>query len=34
MNINYKRVVVPLIPILNGDTWEPNWNAVGVRLMK
>jgi len=33
MNINYKRVVVPLIPILNGETWEPNNNAVGVKMM-
>jgi len=33
MNINYKRVVVPLIPILDGDTWEPNNNAVGSKMM-
>lgn len=33
LNINYKRVVVPLIPILDGDTWEANLNAVGVKMM-
>lgn len=33
MNINYKRVVVPLIPILDGKTWEPNNNAVGSKMM-
>ncbi|CAK0836379.1 unnamed protein product [Prorocentrum cordatum] len=33
MNKNYKRVVVPLIPILDGDTWQPNNNAVGVKMM-
>mmetsp|Transcript_23185 Transcript_23185/g.64801 ORF Transcript_23185/g.64801 Transcript_23185/m.64801 type:complete len:534 (+) Transcript_23185:294-1895(+) len=33
MNINYKRVVVPLIPILNGETWVTNFNAVGVKMM-
>jgi len=33
MNINYKRVVVPLIPILDGETWEPNNNAVGSKMM-
>jgi len=33
MNINYKRVVVPLIPILDGDTWVTNNNAVGVKMM-
>lgn len=33
MNINYKRVVVPLIPILDGQTWEPNLNAVGTKMM-
>eukprot|EP00747_Dinoflagellata_sp_TGD_P101059 gnl/TRDRNA2_/TRDRNA2_168229_c1_seq2.p1 gnl/TRDRNA2_/TRDRNA2_168229_c1~~gnl/TRDRNA2_/TRDRNA2_168229_c1_seq2.p1 ORF type:complete len:583 (+),score=107.53 gnl/TRDRNA2_/TRDRNA2_168229_c1_seq2:158-1750(+) len=33
MNINYKRVVVPLIPILDGDTWITNNNAVGVKMM-
>ena len=29
----YKRVVVPLIPTLDGDAWEPNNNAVGVTMM-
>lgn len=24
VNINYKRVIVPVIPMLNGDTWEVN----------
>jgi glycosyltransferase involved in cell wall biosynthesis len=33
LNINYKRVVVPLIPILDGQTWEPNNNAVGTKMM-
>merc|ERR1719316_1870926 len=33
MNLNYKRVVVPLIPILNGETWEVNNNAVGIKMM-
>lgn len=33
MNINYKRVVVPLIPILDGKTWVTNNNAVGVKMM-
>lgn len=33
VNINYKRVVVPLIPILNGDTWKINNMAVGVKMM-
>lgn len=33
LNINYKRVVVPLIPILDGKTWEPNNNAVGSKMM-
>ena len=33
LNINYKRVVVPLIPILNGDTWKINNMAVGVKMM-
>mmetsp|Transcript_27183 Transcript_27183/g.51217 ORF Transcript_27183/g.51217 Transcript_27183/m.51217 type:complete len:550 (+) Transcript_27183:208-1857(+) len=33
MNINYKRVVVPLIPVLDGKTWEPNNNAVGSKMM-
>jgi len=33
INLNYKRVVVPLIPILDGETWEPNNNAVGSKMM-
>ncbi|CAE8585596.1 unnamed protein product [Polarella glacialis] len=33
MNRNYKRVVVPMIPILNGDNWVVNENAVGVKMM-
>eukprot|EP00928_Gymnodinium_smaydae_P032407 TRINITY_DN23481_c0_g2_i1.p1 TRINITY_DN23481_c0_g2~~TRINITY_DN23481_c0_g2_i1.p1 ORF type:complete len:536 (-),score=133.58 TRINITY_DN23481_c0_g2_i1:91-1698(-) len=33
MNVNYRRVVVPLIPILDGDTWVTNNNAVGVKMM-
>lgn len=32
-NINYRRVVVPLIPILDEKTWEPQLNAVGVKMM-
>ena len=32
-NENYKRVVVPLIPILNGDTWTVDTNAVGIKMM-
>uniref|UniRef100_A0A7S4V3U9 Ricin B lectin domain-containing protein n=1 Tax=Alexandrium monilatum TaxID=311494 RepID=A0A7S4V3U9_9DINO len=33
MNNNYKRLVVPIIPILNPDTWEPNLHAVGIKMM-
>ncbi|CAJ1403881.1 unnamed protein product [Effrenium voratum] len=33
VNINYKRVVVPLIPILDGDSWQINNLAVGVKMM-
>lgn len=33
MNLNYKRIVVPLIPILDPETWMPNDNAVGVKMM-
>ncbi|CAE8609452.1 unnamed protein product [Polarella glacialis] len=33
MNVNYKRVVVPLIPILDAKTWIPNNRAVGVKMM-
>jgi glycosyltransferase involved in cell wall biosynthesis len=32
-NENYKRVVVPLIPILNGETWTVDSNAVGIKMM-
>jgi len=32
-NINYKRVVVPLIPILNGETWTVDTNAIGIKMM-
>lgn len=32
INQNYKRVVVPLIPILD-DAWEIDNNAVGVKMM-
>ena len=30
---NYKRVAVPLIPVLNGTTWEQISNFVGVKLL-
>mmetsp|Transcript_64288 Transcript_64288/g.151010 ORF Transcript_64288/g.151010 Transcript_64288/m.151010 type:complete len:533 (-) Transcript_64288:12-1610(-) len=33
VNINYKRVVVPMIPILDGETWKINSRAVGVKMM-
>eukprot|EP00921_Rhytidocystis_pertsovi_P022648 GHVQ01036148.1.p1 GENE.GHVQ01036148.1~~GHVQ01036148.1.p1 ORF type:complete len:1019 (-),score=239.95 GHVQ01036148.1:799-3450(-) len=33
ININYKRVVVPIIPVLDGDTWEINRHAVGIKMM-
>eukprot|EP00434_Breviolum_minutum_P019780 symbB.v1.2.017454.t1/scaffold1364.1/size123310/6 len=33
INQNYKRVVVPLIPILDSNTWEMDPNAVGVKMM-
>ncbi|CAJ1370799.1 unnamed protein product [Effrenium voratum] len=33
IGINYKRVVVPEIPILDGDTWKTDENAVGVKMM-
>eukprot|EP00439_Symbiodinium_sp_Y106_P054374 s666_g7.t1 len=33
VNINYKRVVVPLIPILDGEKWTINSRAVGVKMM-
>lgn len=33
VNANPKRVVLPLIPILNGTTWEADHNAVGKKMM-
>ena len=30
---NYKRVVVPLIPVLDGNTWEQIKNYVGIKLL-
>lgn len=33
VNTNYKRVVVPVIPILDGETWKVNSNAVGIKMM-
>jgi glycosyltransferase involved in cell wall biosynthesis len=30
---NYKRVVVPMIPVLNGTTWEQVKDYVGVKLI-
>jgi len=33
MNMNYKRVVVPIIPVLNGETWVTNHDAVGIKMM-
>ncbi|KAF4655136.1 hypothetical protein FOL47_009563 [Perkinsus chesapeaki] len=32
-NINYKRVVVPVIPILNGETWEIQDSSAGTKMM-
>ena len=32
--VNYKRVVVPLIPILDAETWEMDKHAVGVKMMR
>lgn len=32
-NENWKRVVVPVIPILNGDTWKVESSAVGYKMM-
>ena len=32
-NENWKRVVVPVIPILNGDTWKVESTAVGYKMM-
>eukprot|EP00913_Durusdinium_trenchii_P030825 g28870.t1 len=33
IKLNYKRVVVPLIPILDDKTWQIDNNAVGVKMM-
>eukprot|EP01068_Selenidium_serpulae_P017142 Selendium_serpulae@DN6354_c0_g1_i3.p1 len=33
INTNYKRVVVPTIPMLDGDTWTVNRKAVGIKMM-
>lgn len=33
MNVNYKRIAVPVIPILDGKTWATNNNAVGIKMM-
>eukprot|EP00971_Amphidinium_carterae_P167528 3319448-Amphidinium_carterae.2 len=33
VNINYKRVVVPSIPILDAETWAPNNEIVGYKMM-
>jgi len=32
-NENWKRVVTPVIPILNGDTWNVDSTAVGFKMM-
>jgi glycosyltransferase involved in cell wall biosynthesis len=32
-NENWKRVVVPVIPILNGDNWKVESTAVGYKMM-
>ncbi len=32
-NENWKRVVVPVIPILNGDSWKVESTAVGYKMM-
>ncbi|KAF4696975.1 hypothetical protein FOZ60_013326 [Perkinsus olseni] len=32
-NINYKRVVVPVIPILNGDDWQVHDPSAGSKMM-
>lgn len=32
-NENWKRVVVPVIPILNGETWTVDSTAVGFKMM-
>eukprot|EP01071_Lankesteria_metandrocarpae_P006474 Lankesteria_metandrocarpae@DN4367_c0_g1_i1.p1 len=33
INENYKRVVVPKIPVLDGDTWVLDRNAYGTKMM-
>eukprot|EP00922_Rhytidocystis_sp_ex-Travisia-forbesii_P031027 GHVS01045756.1.p1 GENE.GHVS01045756.1~~GHVS01045756.1.p1 ORF type:complete len:667 (-),score=93.72 GHVS01045756.1:572-2572(-) len=33
INTNYKRVVVPKIPVLDGQSWEVNRKAVGIKMM-
>ncbi|EER06003.1 UDP-N-acetyl-D-galactosamine:polypeptide N-acetylgalactosaminyltransferase T4, putative [Perkinsus marinus ATCC 50983] len=32
-NVNYKRVVVPVIPVLNGDDWLVHDNSAGSKMM-
>ena len=32
-NENYKRVVTPVIPILNGESWQIDSKAVGIKMM-
>ena len=32
-NENYKRVVTPVIPILNGESWQVDSKAVGIKMM-
>ncbi|KAF4752128.1 hypothetical protein FOZ63_021512 [Perkinsus olseni] len=32
-NINYKRVVVPVVPILNGDDWQVHDPSAGSKMM-
>ena len=32
-NENYKRIVTPIIPILNGDTWTVDSKAIGIKMM-
>lgn len=33
INTNYKRVVVPTIPMLDGESWKVNRHAVGIKMM-
>lgn len=33
INTNYKRVVVPVITVLDGDAWKPKGNAAGAKMM-